>query len=213
MFYPRLSRRSQYSSPGGRGGLYADYKQYAAEIANDCQRRCVYCDAKISENMGGDAFQLDHFRPQYYFPHLKCDPKNLVLACPACNRFKWNHWPAGTDTSETHVSGKGFIEPFNSDRLDYFEVNTSGHILSKQDPAAYIVKLLHLDRSARNNMRRRRIIMEDIASLLKVIPSELESAADAFENEQLTKIEYLEKARRLHALLDRLKSIFSKIID
>ena len=169
MFYPQLSRRAKYSSPYGSGGFFADYKQYANEIAEDCQHRCVYCDAKERENLGGDTFQLDHFRPQKHFPSLKSDPENLVLACPACNRFKSDHWPVGKSSTHTFEGSIGFLEPFKDDRRDYFEIGSDGEICAKKDPAAYVVKILHLNRPARKNLRRHRILMDEICAAFDAI--------------------------------------------
>ena len=211
MFYPKISRRNQYCSPHGRGGVFSDYRKYANEIAEDCNNRCVYCDATTSENLGGDAFQLDHFRPQRHFPHLECDPKNLVLACAACNRFKSDHWPAGKDADDTFIANAGFLDPFKDDRLEYFQIESNGQISSKRDPAAYMVRLLHLDRPARNNLRRRRILFEQIDALQGEISRKWESTTCAFEKDEIAKPEYLERIKYLQQLNDQLRSSFSEL--
>ena len=211
MFYPQLTRRSEYRSPRHKGGFYADYKQYADEIAEDCQDRCVYCDAKTVENLGGDAFQLDHFRPQKHFPDLKCDPENLVLACPACNRFKSDYWPAGKKSTVTFVGGSGFLDPFKEDRNDYFLIGPGGKISAKQDPAGFLIKLLYLDRPARDNLRRRRILIAEICALHEAISQKRKVATAAFEADEIGKAEYLECVKDLEQTNDKLVSSLSAL--
>lgn len=211
MFYPQLSRREAYRSPHDNGGFYADYRAYADEIAKDCQKRCVYCDAKVSENLGGDSFELDHFRPKKHFPDLERDPRNLVLACPACNRFKSGHWPAGTGTADTHVDGCGFVDPFDENRLDYFSINDVGGISAICEPAAYIIELLNLDRAARDDLRRRRLHVKIQKELAHQISRKMQDAIDSISDEKVDKdgiIERLHKLKKLQqALADSLNLV------
>jgi hypothetical protein len=200
MFYPKISRRNTYSSPHNRGGHFADYRAYAAEIADDCKHRCVYCDARVAENLGGDSFELDHFRPKKHFSHLECDPTNLVLACSACNRFKSAHWPAGTTTTNTHVNGLGFIEPFSEDRLLYFSICRDGKISAIQPPSEYLVELLHLNRAAQINLRRRRLLVNMCKDLTAEIESRIGNLIDFLESGTLTKEKTIGRLRKLQLL-------------
>ncbi|MFD2256377.1 HNH endonuclease [Luteolibacter algae] len=206
MFYPRISRRGTYRSPSKHGGFYADYRAYAVEISEDCKMRCVYCDARVSENLGGDSFELDHFRPKKHFPHLERDPSNLVLACPACNRFKSAHWPAGTTTSDTFVKGCGFVDPFTTNQLDYFAINELGEISAKVEPASYVIELLSLNRAARNCLRRRRLLLKLQKSLLIKISSKTQRIVNLISNGEIQRDEIIDRLENLMRLQKQLAS-------
>lgn len=144
-FYPLLARRDAYSVKAN--GEFYGYSHYRVEIAEDCQHRCVYCDAHADEAGGAEAMQLDHFRPESLpeFTHLANDPRNLHYACGRCNLWKSNWWPAlGADA--THNGSEGFTDPFRDDRLQFFRIGTDGTISPLQPPAGYMIRLLRLDR-------------------------------------------------------------------
>jgi len=159
LFYPEL-QRSVYSKKNN-GSNYA-YGHYYEEIAKDSKNRCVYCDAKVQE-LGGDNFQLDHFRPKEQFPDLKNEPNNLVLSCPKCNRLKSSHWPIDvSEDNRSHDRAIGFIEPFIESSADYYQIDSNGEISAKKGPANYQIKLLKLDRISRTLLRKRRILREEL---------------------------------------------------
>jgi len=189
IFYPALTRRDTYRSPYGKGGEFADYHAYYDEVAEDCKQRCVYCDALVSENLGGDKMHLDHFRPQKHYDELKTNPNNLVLACPACNLFKSDHWPAkGTD--ETYTENAGFIDPFEDKQKDFFTISSEGAIASKKGPAEYIINLLNLDRPARRELRRRRIIQNKVNQLLGTLIEKQQAMASKARSGEIGMDEY-----------------------
>lgn len=79
-------------------------------------QQCGYCG--VSETWTGSELEIDHFHP---VAHGGTDDlSNLVYACPACNRFKGDYWPAegapadfrllhpGQDDLEAHL-----VETFN----------------------------------------------------------------------------------------------------
>ena len=152
LFFPKLRRRKQYCT-NSNGEYYANYKKYRQEIRKDCFGRCVYCD--LHENdLGGQAnVQIDHFRPAGKFRDLANDPHNLVWSCATCNNKKSDHWPA-LGTHDTFVGNEGFIDPFEENRLDYFEVRRDGAIMPLKPPAKYIKILLGLNRSFPKRTRR-----------------------------------------------------------
>lgn len=161
LFFPKLVRRKKYSGSGA-GSKYTDFH---AEIEADCDKRCVYCDAALGE-IGFEGMQLDHFRPQKHFPTLVHEPTNLVLGCAKCNRSKWYHWPsAKTIGAPSHDGQAGFIDPFHEDRLDFFRVKADGEIECLKGPATYIVNLLKLNRKARVQVRRMRLIRKELETL------------------------------------------------
>ena len=207
MFFPALTRRADYRSPYSRGDFYADYKEYADEISEDCQHRCVYCDATMSENMGGDNMQLDHFRPQKLFPELCCDPNNLVLSCPACNRLKSDHWPADKSSGRSYSGIEGFIDPFSENRLMFFELVETGTILAKKDPAGYIIKLLCMDRPARRTLRKRRILRDEARTLLATARENMMQKKTKYEAGEISSIELCNYIDIHDTILQSLESI------
>ena len=76
-----------------KSGKYSDWK---ARIAEECKHQCVYCAISESRFGGIRNFTIEHYRPKKRpeFSHLVNDIKNLYLACPICNTFKGNDWPA-----------------------------------------------------------------------------------------------------------------------
>ena len=168
MHFPELARRSEYKKK--RDGTYYAYREYHTEISEDCQHRCVYCDARLNE-IGGEGMHLDHFRPQKHFPELESTPENLVLACSRCNYLKSDWWPEKTGNSNN--GQHGFIDPFDKDKSSYFEVDSKGEILAKKAPSGYVIDLLSLNRPSRMNIRRRRILVHRARLVVDEIIREL----------------------------------------
>ena len=54
-------------------------------------RKCCYCEDNIPLKGGGK--EVEHFRPQACFESLRNCWKNLLLACPHCNRAKSKKFP------------------------------------------------------------------------------------------------------------------------
>ena len=157
LFFPVLKRREAYSVKAD--GTFYTYSHYKSEIAEDCQHRCVYCDAMANEVGGAEAMQLDHFRPESFpeFKHLINDPRNLHYACGRCNIWKSDWWPV-RGSEGTHNVSEGFIDPFADDRSAYFMVRPDGIIQARRPPAAYLIRLLRLDREFMRKLRELRIL-------------------------------------------------------
>ncbi|WP_431260838.1 HNH endonuclease [Roseateles chitinivorans] len=172
--FPALARRLNYKTKSD-GNHYANYSVYYDEIAEDCQNRCVYCDAMLEE-IGGEGMNLDHFKPQKHFLSLANDPSNLVLACFRCNRLKSDWWPEkdGTCNNGQH----GFIDPFSPDKDTYFLVEENGEITPKKVPYGYMVELMNLNRISRVAIRRRRTLQLHADQLIEQILLELDNLAN-----------------------------------
>ncbi|WP_440216090.1 HNH endonuclease [Chromobacterium piscinae] len=166
LFYPKLNRLQEYKKKDS--GAYYSYQKYHDQVLLDCQNRCVYCDIRIDE-IGFEGFALDHFRPQDLFPYLKNNPYNLVIACPKCNRGKWNHWPLSATDAGCHNDIVGFIDPFLDDRSIYFDIKITGELIDLKPPSTYLIKLLNLNRPTRVLVRKRRIIKNQINELHKCL--------------------------------------------
>lgn len=159
MFYPDIVRRTTYSTKID-GAYYANYSHYETEITEDCKQRCVYCDITLSEH-GGEGMQLDHFKPQKHFERLKKDPNNLVLACPKCNRLKSDHWPV-----KEEIGLNGFLDPFTSERSKWYHVKPCGIIEHNDSNATALkIEILRLNRPARVQIRRKRLIEKRVSDI------------------------------------------------
>jgi hypothetical protein len=178
MFYPTLTRNGGYPTKGD--GSYYAYGYYREQIAADCQRRCVYCDAKENEVGGAETMQLDHFRPESFseFADLINNPLNLHYACSRCNLWKSNNWPA-RGTQHTHDGTNGFVDPFAESRLDYFVVKPDGRIEPLRHPAKYIIGLLHLEREFMRKLRERRLLLAEVQTRKAILRTDLQADLDA----------------------------------
>lgn len=156
-FFPQLRRRASYLGSSGGSG----YRRFRIEVAEDCLKRCFYCDSKQDEIGGDPTMELDHFRPQNDFQQLIDEPTNLVYACRSCNNKKRADWPAGTSAG-THVNGEGYIDGFIVQRSAFFLVQSDGTINARQIPAEYVIKRLALNRPLLKSLRRRAILRAEL---------------------------------------------------
>jgi 5-methylcytosine-specific restriction endonuclease McrA len=169
MFFPNLARRPANYYHNRNGVFYANYRENYIKIAEDCAQRCVYCDISIEEH-GGDEMHLDHFRPQDYFSSLSQHPYNLHLACPKCNILKSSDWPcAKVQTAPSFIGGRGYLDRFTHNAINYLRVDSTGHIVAIGGPVNYMIGMLQLNRSSRVNTRRKRILDARRASLINGI--------------------------------------------
>jgi len=169
MYFPKISRRVNYKR-ARHGGYYSGYHEYFEEIAEDCQRRCVYCDV-ILEEIGGEGMHLDHFRPQKSFPELNNSPLNLVLACAKCNQLKSDWFPEQNEIDTGQACG--FVDHFEVDRLEYFNVDELGRVVGLRPPANYMIELLCLNRDSRRAIRRVRAVKRLAFDVMAQIEAEL----------------------------------------
>ncbi|WP_081015326.1 MULTISPECIES: HNH endonuclease [Pseudomonas] len=215
MFYPTLTRRTNYSKKPDNT-YYADYHHYFTEIKEDCQERCVYCDALLSEH-GDEGFHIDHFRPFVHFSSLKSDPNNLVLACSKCNIWKSKNWPTNMyfHVHASHDGTVGFIDPFLEPLSDYFEVEPSGRLLTKGTVAKYMLELLHLNRESRIQLRRKRTILYKAMQLNEIVDQKLKVIVEYMQSEDFDRniaremVNSLREAKNL--LTDALNMLHKKI--
>lgn len=123
-----------------RTGSPRDWKQ---QIADECYHQCVYCAIKARPWGGLDNFHIEHYRPASRFKKFRKDICNLFLACPICNRFKSNDWPAEPDSLDTisypNPSVVDYSTILNIDPITY-------RLESKYKAAEYIIHRLFLNR-------------------------------------------------------------------
>lgn len=203
LFFPPLTRRKAYQGNGST----SKYTDYHAEIEEDCKQRCVYCDAALTE-IGFEGMQLDHFRPQKHFPALVHEPTNLVLGCAKCNRSKWYHWPSDkTPDAPCYNGNVGFIDPFRENRSDFFSVKENGEIECLKVPANYIVKLLNLNRKARLQVRRMRLIRHEVMELTHQYTDRIHALVESWRSGRSSASAAMEEIERLEAAIGRLLAL------
>lgn len=195
LFFPLLRRRESYKTKKD-GDHYADYNKYRQEIREDCLGRCVYCDSHENEIGGPESMKLDHFRPKKHFEHLVNDPHNLVWSCESCNRKKWDHWPA-LGISGTVLNGEGFIDPFEENRLEYFEVCQDGELIPLKPPATYMISLLVLNRILLKTIRKWRYQAQELLPRLELEITKLEQI-DTLTDEQKNLLDILSKSKGMN---------------
>jgi hypothetical protein len=85
-------------------------------------------------------------------------------------------WPA-LGTAGTVHRGCGYIDPFQEDRNDYFEVLPNGELKGLKPPADYMIRMLALNRPAPRLVRQKRELAYQSLQLLnlqqKMIISEI----------------------------------------
>lgn len=209
MFYPILTRRSNYSKKAD-DTYYADYRHYFTEIKEDCQERCVYCDALLSEH-GNEGFHLDHFRPHVHFAELKSDPNNLVLACSKCNVWKSKNWPTNMyfHVHASHDGTIGFIDPFLEPLSNYFSVEHSGKLLTTGAVAKYMLELLHLNRESRIQLRRKRTILNKAMQLNDVVDQKLNELVEYMQADDFDR----DTARNMANSLREVKNLLTDALN
>lgn len=166
-FFGALKRREQYETDA-TSGCYFDYTHYREAIAEDCKKRCVYCDSHEDTIGGREAMQIDHFRPwnkgfgvkkEKKFEHLKHVPENLLHSCGVCNRFKSARWP--TDNPNLpHDDDKGWVDPFAEHRSDYLAVGLDGAISPRKPVGQYLISVLRLNRPLLKRQRELRQLLD-----------------------------------------------------
>lgn len=202
MFYPTIVRRADY--PLRSDGQYYQYSHYREVISEDCQHRCVYCDVTLQEH-ASEGMQLDHFKPQELFPALKNDPGNLVLSCPKCNRLKSSHWPVNAI-----VGIDGFLDPFTANRTRWYNILPCGEIKETNPATGIKIKLLQLNRPARKQLRRMRLIEQRIEAMDNTVSERLQALREVIESDEVSgedKGRWLEQILRLREQIQSLRAL------
>jgi 5-methylcytosine-specific restriction endonuclease McrA len=145
-------------------GVYTD-NGWKEQIAEECYHQCVYCAINEQHWGGIDHYHIDHFRPKSIekFKSLENDICNLFYACPVCNRFKSDSWPADPD-----LNVPSFPDPSVTDYSTIFETDSDALLISRYVAARYLIEKLYLNRP--------QLIYERRESLLRKTQSEISTA-------------------------------------
>lgn len=115
---------------------FTSYRSYKPYLAKDFNYRCGYTDCSDFWFGGKNTFHIDHFKPFSKNPDLATDYNNLVYCCSYINILKSN--------DEGY-----YLDPCNIDFNDYFERDTDGSIIPKNNSkeAKYMYSKLQLNLS------------------------------------------------------------------
>lgn len=171
---------------------YGKYREYLRVVS---EYSCTYCTITESESSGA-TFNIDHFRPQKYFPSLKDVCTNLRYACPRCNSYKKDNWISKTAgcikdcfacnnkvcISDVHR----FIDCLNEEPDKLIELNGKGELvpINGSKPAEYTIRYLRLNRAQLIKLRNVRRFIElwrqELLDMIKQAQNQIED----FEKQQ-----------------------------
>ncbi len=137
----KLIQKDSKNQPAGD-----DYTKWKEQIAAECYNQCVYCAIHESPWGGIDHYHIDHYRPKSIveFEIYALDICNLFYACPVCNRFKSDDWPADPDDA---LNIPCYPDPSKIDYSTIFEIDNSDFKVKGKNVAAnYIIERLFLNR-------------------------------------------------------------------
>lgn len=154
----KLIPKDKAKQPAGN-----DYTKWKEQIAAECFNQCVYCAIHEQPWGGIDNYHIEHYKPKSIFPNLELDICNLYYACPICNRFKSNDWPADPAVDLSNIS---YPDPSKTDYSTIFAPDDSNFTISGRNTAAnYVVERLFLNRPQLIYERRERMLKQEEARL------------------------------------------------
>ena len=167
--------------------VYTSYRKYLRKASN---YSCAYCTISESESPGA-TFNIEHFRPQKFFPELSNKCENLRYSCPRCNSYKGDLWISELngckrkcDECKQRVC-KNNIERFvNSlseepSKMIFLGKDDKLYAYNEYKPANYTIKYLRLNRAQLVKLRHIRRFME---SWLLELENKREKAIGYLEN-------------------------------
>lgn len=118
------------------------YEAYRPFLRRDFDFRCAYCLRHEFFFGGGEAGEVDHFRPRHLFPALLNDYDNLYWSCRKCNAVKGRTWPSADQTER----GLRFLDPCGDDQTHHWQAHTDGTLTALTLPGQYTIRHIRLDR-------------------------------------------------------------------
>lgn len=113
-----------------------NYKDYRPFLCRDFEFRCAYCLRYEFFFGGGEAAEIDHFRPRHLFPALLNDYQNLYWSCRKCNAIKGGKWPGAAQV----VRGLRFLDPRADDADDHWQTHADGTLTPLTPTGQYTVR-------------------------------------------------------------------------
>ena len=167
--------------------------------------RCVYC--AIHENALGGVriFHVEHYKPKKKFPALINSLSNLYYACPICNQFKSDDWPAEPNRS---CSNCAYPDPSTVDYSTLFEIDEqSGLVKGHRVASRYMIERLYFNRPQLILERKEYFLSEEMTRSLKSYKDLIKklSESDGEATKHLSKLAELNV--RLTELINKRKDI------
>jgi len=126
------------------------YEAYRPFLRRDFEYRCAYCLRHEFFFGGGEAGEIDHYRPRHLFPDLIAEYSNLYWSCRKCNAIKSSKWPS----EEQAGRGLRFLDPCAEDHDDHWVVQADGTLEPLTSVGEYTVIQIRLNRAALTHLRR-----------------------------------------------------------
>ena len=126
------------------------YEAYRPFLRRDFDFRCAYCLRHEFFFGGGEAGEIDHFRPRHLFPELLTVYGNLYWSCRKCNAVKGGVWPSAVQTER----GLRFLDPCADDPADHWQTDAAGTLTALTPPGRYTIRHIRLNRSTLVQFRR-----------------------------------------------------------
>lgn len=153
-------------------GSEQPYDKHKAQLAADFNSRCGYTNCQDIFLGGKDSFQIDHFKSQLKYPHLRNEYSNLVYCCMFVNRAK------SDDDSPK------YLDPCETDYNLHFKRDKQGYIM----PLAHSVPAQYMYRKLKLYMRRYALVwtLEQIFMKMELLKTKIEGMKEgALRNELL----------------------------
>ena len=201
---------------------YSSYRKYLRKSAN---YSCSYCTISESESPGA-TFNIEHFKPQKYFPQLTVECKNLRYSCPRCNSYKGELWISEADgcsrnceKCKHHVCQDNierFIDPMEEEPSDaiYLGEDDKLYAYAGSKPANYTIKYLRLNRAQLIKLRHIRRFMD---SWLKELEGRRKKAVEFFKDVKQKQYDFSATAdsslcRKSNAYRDVISTMYEMIV-
>lgn len=194
-----LVEKLEYNSPPTYKRVES-YRTYLREVSN---YSCAYCGIYEAESSGA-TFNIDHFRPQTYFPNLTSDCNNLRYSCPRCNSYKGGHW-ISIEQGCVRDCGKcenkvcttdtdRFIDTLVEDpsSIMFVDKDDKLYAYSSSKVANYTIKYLRLNRMQLIRLRRLRRFMD---SWEKELIDKISSIEEEIEKTNEQRLAFIENSK------------------
>ena len=173
------------------------YTKYKDDLKKDFHGCCGYCGSPDFIWGGKSGFQIDHFAPKSKFPDLIEIYKNLIYACPICNRGKSNKWPSD-DSSVSIRNEEGFVHPCKDEYATHLSRNEFGVITANTKVGDYMHTSLKL------GLKRHQIIwlMEELHYLMKEVEKYIDKSSELKERYRDLAVEFFQYNEILRKSID-----------
>lgn len=162
---------------------YKDYHSYRPYLEQDFMHRCAYCDMH-DEWIAPLSFQIDHFIPREKFEKagrtdLDNDYRNLMYACPACNRLKSDCFDG--EIPEREISNPYLYNPVDVDYNKIFYRDEDGYIRSEDPLGRQMIRQLQLYRPTKHMAW----LLDEVKTVYDELEQKIEEEKDSHKKQLL----------------------------